>query len=128
VAESKEKMVVVKNNEERLHSIANFCQLSPGVNQVPAAAWEEAKKIRLVQWMLEEGVLEEETTTADDSLKSLKPAEAKRLIKETFDVLLLGRWFDKEERPAIRDAVTAQLELIEKQTKPKKTEGEQAKE
>jgi hypothetical protein len=60
VSETKAKMVTIKNNEHRIHSIAHYCQLFPGVNQVPAATWDQVKGLTMVQLMLEQGILSEE--------------------------------------------------------------------
>lgn len=103
--------MIILNNEPRLIQIASFCTLKPGANEVAAEKWAECKKLRLVQHYIEKGkkneggLVEKEVET----LKDLKPVEAIRTVKETYDPALLTKWKQDESRARVVEAIDAQI-------------------
>lgn len=101
--------MLIINTQPRLYNIANLCDLKPGANEVDAAVWSEAKKIRVVQILVDTGVLVEQSIT---TLKDAKPEDAIKLVKETLDTALLGKWLDAETRRRVKDAINEQLAML----------------
>lgn len=132
----------IQNTEPRLHTLCVIMrqpeeerakgkgdkreniQLQPGINPVEKALWEEAKKVKTVRCLLDEGRLVERGPTADGTLKDIQEAQAIKLIKETFAIKLLQGWLLEEKRPNVKKAVQQQLDTIERESRPEKKEGE----
>lgn len=89
----------------------------PGNNEIPDADWEQIKKHPLLKHYIEEGTLTEVLKGAKDGLKSCSVPEATKIIKATYDKLLLKKWSDGETRAEVKSKITAQLAMIEEKTK-----------
>lgn len=90
-------------------------KLMPGTNEVDAALWKEAKKIKVVRHKLEDEEFLEMTGT---TLADLKGTKAKEVIRDTFDRDLLKKWLDMEKRPGIQAAIQEQLASVQPDGKP----------
>jgi hypothetical protein len=105
----------VKENGNSVHIV-----LSPGINEISNPHWEKMKHNPLIQKRINDGLIEAaagaEETNGD--LSKLHHKQATKIIEETFDVKLLGRWLDGETRPAVQRAITAQIDKLKIDVKP----------
>lgn len=96
-------------------------QLIPGNNEIADTEWEDIKKHPLVKQYMSDGVITEVTKPdgkkAGEGLAKFSPEEAKKIIKDTFDLRLLKAWTEKEGREVIKTAIETQIKSIEEKTK-----------
>lgn len=120
--------MLVKNNETRFHRIGlgpkatDGFTLKPGVNDVDPALWAKAKEIKLIQWHIDNGTLEElhETTKGAEAaaapavqdLSGMSARLATKVVGNTVDRELLERWKASESRDTVTKAIDAQLDRI----------------
>lgn len=123
--------VLIENTTERLDGIGypvekgqksivvrEPLQLLPGVNKVDAELWRRVREQKMVALKVQEGVFVEHMTVR--ALTELAPAEAKKLIKATFDAGLLAEWKKKDRRPPIQAELARQAEVLRKAAKDKR--------
>jgi hypothetical protein len=100
--------------------------------------WEAVKGLPHVQKKLDEGSLVEGSVKAtkdasgpNDVLTAMKPKDAIALVKDTFNLPLLGEWSSIEEdqkspRASVLRAIAEQIDIINAAEKdPKKAEPEE---
>lgn len=121
-------MLVKHNNPTFFHLTNNkgeiVSSLIPGVNKIDLETWLEYREHPIVKAMLAEGTLEEEQDIEEvkasgdkgdiHALKGLRLSNAKSLIKETMDKILLNQWLQVEEKDNVKDLIKKQLEDLEK--------------
>lgn len=90
--------------------------LKPGLNDVPAALWQEAQKTYgpSITRMLDDGLLEVLEGKAGDPLEladlaKLPERKAIKLVTETVDDGVLTQWHESERRKAVIAAIENQL-------------------
>lgn len=122
-------MMLVKNNEARVHNLGDHVILRPGINEVPKDKFEEACEIELVKHYLDEGTIEVVKPTAAATaaagaspgttgsapavrLQDFKAGEAIALVEETFDLDLLQKWSAEQQSKTVATAIEKQIELI----------------
>ncbi len=116
-------MYLVRSNVEHLVHIPHGARLVPGLNEVDDAIWEAACSTAVMAARIAQGhfeVVSAPSGKSDDSesfyesdLKSLKPAMALKLIKETLRKDLLEKWDAVETREAVKKAIAAQFKELE---------------
>jgi hypothetical protein len=89
--------------------------LFPGPNKVGDEEWAEAKKLPVIQALLEDGVLAEIKSAGKkkvaNELSDLKEVEQVKLVKETTDQALLLSW--REDAPtAVLKAIDDRIEEL----------------
>ena len=113
--------ILLKWNQPNVHQLGTSITLKPGVNEVDSEAFNQAKKIQLVQFYLKEKQLEQ-VSSADaggdegdegSDLSQYSATDAIALVKETTDVGLLNKWKAAESRKTVNDAIDSQLEDID---------------
>lgn len=94
--------------------------LVPGNNEVPRAIWEKVAGLELVQWGLDpdrggiyEIVSEKDAGDGENPLADLKEKEARKVVLDTTDREVLGRWQATEKRPGVLKAIADQLERVQ---------------
>jgi len=105
--------MLITNKEPRIHHLGEHVRLLPGANEVDAKAWEAAKKIAVVRHYLDEGTFIEHATKSATAIGSLAPAEAIRLVGETFDEALLQQMRAAEKRAEVLAAIEAQVAKVQ---------------
>lgn len=98
-------------------------RLVPGANRVDSKAWEACRGVPRVKKLIEDGIVAEESGATVESLDGMKPAEAKKLIKNTIDLEVLEIWKLNEKRADVVKAIEAQIDALTKE--PTKEEGEE---
>lgn len=95
--------------------------LTPGINEIPAREWEEAKTLPVIAALLEEESLAEVEVKgkAISDLKGLSDKQAIKLVKDTNDHDLLEKWSNQPQSKAVAKAIADQLDEL---TKPAATE------
>jgi len=105
------------------HTVNQKFTLLPGNNEIPDSDWDEVKKHPLLKHYMDDGTLKEVTKPEKDNKKSREGlaqydlAEATKIVKGTFDKVLLTKWFDLDNRDGLRTEINKQLALIEEKTK-----------
>ncbi|MBI4449045.1 hypothetical protein HY641_03400 [Candidatus Woesearchaeota archaeon] len=123
------KTVKIKYNRPSLYRCGSL-RLESGINEVRVEFWDEAKDNPGVKKRVESGeisVIDEKTSAKAvatpakpetpeepsdaglDALNELSIANAKEVIKETFDHKTLKRWQKKETRKAVLAAIDKHL-------------------
>lgn len=103
--------------------------LLPGNNEIPDADWNDVKDHPLLKHYIKDGILKEITKPEKDNKKSREGlaqydlVEASKIVKGTYDKVLLNKWFDLDTRETLRVEINAQLKMIEDKTK-KETKSE----
>ena len=110
---------------------AQLVNLLPGINMVKQDVWEEAKKNPTVKHFLETDIEHNPAPEARQEragqrhlielpplpdecpLASCTPAQAKALIRDTFDVGLLKAWQDEETRGEVRRDIAEAIKALE---------------
>lgn len=115
---------IMPPEREGLKPTRTDVQLGPGCGPISKAFWEEAKKVSVVESMIEDGLLEEMGPTSDGSLASLKQAEALAVINETYTPKLLGRWLLEARDAKIKAAIQKRIDEYEKATRPDEKKAE----
>lgn len=126
--------MLIKNNEARVHHIGlrnpnpeeqnDSIRLLPGLNEVPAAQWKEAKEHPIIAHQIKVGVFEEVITPEEPEapkgtpqseirLVSLAEDKAVELVHQVLDRELLLKWKADETRPDALKAIEEQLKLLE---------------
>lgn len=117
--------IKILNNEARVHTIgygyartaggagkkAMTIRLLPGLNEVNAQAWEEAKKLKVVAWHVKKGNFQEVVTKAA-GLRGMSSDDAIDLIGKTLDRELLRKWKSEETREAVITALELQIDEV----------------
>ena len=85
--------------------------LKPGLNSIDVADWSEAKKQRMTQVHLEQGIFIEMKEV--DSLRQLSPPEALKMIELSVDKPMLHEWRREDKRTVVAKALSARLEVLE---------------
>ena len=109
VAEIDEKGAFVKdqNGQNRLKEI-NF---KPGINDIPKKDWELLlKQSEIVAKHFEDGIFK---IIPGEGLSEMSVEEAKKIIRETFDIVLLNSWKSKEKRGTLLDVIAEQISSLE---------------
>lgn len=96
----------------------------PGNNEIPDADWEQIKKHPLLKHYIEEGTLTEVLKGGKEGLKSCSVPEAAKIIKATYDKLLLKKWSESETRTEVKSKISAQLAMIDEKTKKDEPEAD----
>ncbi len=102
----------------------------PGINTIASKVWESISTHPKVKKYIKLGALVVKTKVdpvADDAeLKDLGAKKAQELVRQTFDIELLNKWSETENRATVQKTIVAQLEEIEVRTKvEKKKEGDE---
>lgn len=119
--------MLVKNHEDRLHSLGGRFTLRPGINEVPDELWRELKGQSGVKRLLAAKLLTEEragaqsqqgaganaTTSSETDMGKLDTADALRLVGETVDRALLSKWATQAKDAEVRQAIENQLAAIQ---------------
>ena len=83
----------------------------------------DASKLLASLIVIEKDVVTEETDGATESttesIRALHLKKAIPLVKKTFDVVLLSKWLEEEDRPGVSTAITKQIEMVEEKAKEK---------
>jgi hypothetical protein len=116
-------MALIKNNEDRVHSLMGRFTLMPGINEVPDEVWKDLQKQSGVKRLLASKVLTQEratshaqtgataTTSAETDLNKLAEEDAVRLVGETVDRTLLTKWGQSARGP-VKEAIEQQMAAI----------------
>ncbi len=105
-------------------------KLLPGMNEVEDKTWKQVEEHPAVKKHIEMGNLELVDRPSDDNKKAREGlamfdvGASKKLVKKTYDKVLLGKWKEKEERQAVLASIDEQLKYIEESTKPVKKDEE----
>lgn len=101
----------------------------PGGNEIKDADWEIIKKHPDMKRKIESKEIEILSDSApaktDDNtseLSALSAKDAKKLVEETFDVVLLRKWRDEETRKPVSNSIDDQLKKIEDERKNDSTQ------
>lgn len=89
--------------------------LKPGLNEVDVEEWVEAKKLEVVQGMIDEERLVE---MSGAPLAEHSVPKALKMIRECNDKAMLTKWLDKENRPSVLANIQKQLKRFEPPTPP----------
>ena len=90
-------------------------RFEPGVNWIPAHAWEEIKKLDPVQQRLQVGALrpfQPREVGESESTTRYSDEDAKVLVDNTWDLVRLDNWFRTERRPGIQNYIQARIEAL----------------
>ncbi len=87
----------------------NEFTLFPGVNEVAAEQWEEAKKLNSINLQIDEGDFVEQGI---NPITARTVDNAKTLIKQTYNKELLEKWLVEDTRDSVKSAVSQQLKSI----------------
>lgn len=104
--------------------------LLPGNNEVPDADWEDAKKHPLLKHYIADGSLVEITKPEKDNKKSREGLaqydlpEAIKIVKGTYDKVLLNKWLMMDGRDGLVTEINKQLAMIEEKTKKESSQEE----
>lgn len=119
------KTIKIKSTEARVHTIgygyaatvggsgrkALSFRLLPGINEVLAEAWEEAKKLTVVRHYISTGAFQElELERA--GLRHLTVEAAIEQVGQTFDRDLLKQWKGTETREPVITAIELQIDNV----------------
>jgi hypothetical protein len=116
--------MIVVNKEARIIHVGEGVVLMPGVNSPDAEAWATAKEqLPVIQYMLDDGALEEKALDVDQ-IGKLSPRAALKLVRDTVDEELLRRMRNADKRREVLDAIDKQIEAVQP-TAPKR-EGSEA--
>lgn len=101
----------------------------PGGNEIKDVDWEIIKKHPDIARKIESKEIEvlsaEAPAKTDDNpseLSALSAKDAKKLVEETFDVVLLRKWRDEETRKPVSNSIDDQLKKIEDERKNDSTQ------
>jgi hypothetical protein len=86
--------------------------LKPGLNRVAIADWNVARRQQMIEIRINEGHLRE--VASIDSLRSVAPEEAKKLISGIVDKAQLLEWKELDPRKEIQKAIDQRLNDLEK--------------
>lgn len=117
--------IKILSSEARVHTIAYAYgssaaghnvkpltfRLLPGLNEVNADAWAQAKKLVVVQHYVRTGAFKEVVTKAA-GLRGLSAEEAIDMVKQTLDRSLLKEWKGAETREAVISAIELQIDEV----------------
>lgn len=116
----------INNTSKRLHGVGTpvapkqsgaqvkptIVSLKPGINKVDKDQWDEAKKQKMVQVLIDESVLVEVATV--DDFKNLEPDSAKKMIDGIVDDKLLVDWAKSDRRKTVQKMLKERLEELSK--------------
>lgn len=101
----------------------------PGGNEIKDSDWEIIKKhpdiARKIEAKEIEVLSEAAPAKTDDNtseLSALSAKDAKKLVEETFDVVLLRKWREEETRKPVSNSIDDQLKKIEDERKNDNTQ------
>lgn len=100
--------IIVKNNGTGIHHLGDDVRLMVGANEVDVAAWEKWANHKMVRARIEKGTYE----VLQTSLSAMKPAQAVKLVGETYDLEQLRRWREEDDRVPVLKAIELQEKLI----------------
>jgi hypothetical protein len=127
---SQEADVKVTNRDKRIWNIAGAVKLMPGINEVDEETWDKPEVSNSAADLVKAGLVVVDRKVSLKDLAALKPEEAISSVKETVDRALLEQWKATEKRPAVLQAIQAQIAAItpEKKAaeKPKDEDEEEA--
>lgn len=115
-------MVKVQNHEARVTTVGyaygkiagghgtgtHKLRLKPGVNEIERDAWEQAKKLPVIQAMIKSHDLEE-LSLKQPGLKGYTVDGAIEVVEGTFDRELLRKWKGDETRDAVISSIETQI-------------------
>jgi len=105
-------------------------RLMPGNNELEDKVWDKIKAHPNVQLHMDEGnlvVLDKPSGDRKQKAEGLKQydvAGAKRVVKKTYDKVLLGKWLEMDERKAVQTEIKAQIKKVDESVKLKTDEQE----
>lgn len=116
--------MLVKLTTPNLYHLSETDKLIPGMNKVDLEKWLVFREHPIIKLDIENGIIEEEQdieevkATGDQSdihaLKGLRFNNARSLIKDTMDKILLNQWLQVEEKDNIKELIKKQLEALDK--------------
>lgn len=111
--DSKDAVVLVMNNEPRLHGVGELFVLQPGLNEVPAKAWAEAMKVELFRFHVDMEHISVIQTAGKPVVLADHPIKAAvDLVKKTLNMERLVAWKSAEKRATVLGAIESQILLI----------------
>ena len=103
-------------------------QLLPGINEVDDKMWTECEKHPNVKLNIDEGnLVVHDKPTGDrkqktEGLMQYDVREAKRIVKNTFDKDLLGKWAKMDNRQVIQTEIETQIKKVDESVRVKTDE------
>jgi hypothetical protein len=113
--------MLVKHNRDGLHHVNGLVFL-PGVNEVDEKAFDAACKLPAFKALVDDGTFEPVQTKSGKAVSvgdvtKLPEKDAIALVTETINSELLNGW-KSDTRPAVLEAIAAQLVAIDPTAKP----------
>lgn len=121
--------MVIKNTRPKMLDIGAgpkhaAIKLKPGANEVPVEDWQAARSNKVVQSLIAAGDIEEGKRLDTSGFGKLKPGEAIKLARDTYDREKLAAWLVLDLQPLVRQAVEQQIKRIDEQRKPEAGAGQ----
>lgn len=105
------------------HSPTIAFRLLPGVNEIADDLWKEVKVHPTIKkYMAEEWIVEVGGKEGKQGLSGFDVTAALKVVKKTYDKVLLKSWAAADNRPKVQAAITDQLAEIERKTTVKAEE------
>lgn len=123
-------MPLVNNKEARGINLAGIVLLAPGINSVGDDLWKQATEHEMVRKLIDAGTLEVVKKAEDgaavnaatdpggmppsapDDINAMGPADAQRIIGQTYDRTLLLSWSGSTKNKDVKTALDAQLKAV----------------
>ncbi len=103
---------------------AGSVMLVPGINEIPKDTWARLEKLPKIERLIKSKhvtvELPVDDTEEDFALGKASIADAAKIVKKTWNILLLEEWAAGEARAGVVKAIHAQIKLVEDKTRPKK--------
>ena len=96
----------------------------PGINEVPKTSWGRCAELPKVKRLIDAKeltvILANDDTDEVFAISTVEVKEAVKVVKKTWNIILLEDWLAGESRSGVTKAINAQIKLVQEKTTPRK--------